>query len=196
MPPEFERAPDPLTPRFWAELESRLTEQAHASVWAPDVPETPEFERAVGRALATVPPPAAEPSFPRWAAATMVAIMALVGLFLGLAPSAGGPATVASPGAVQAAPEVEQVSAEAMVVASFRRFADPRTEGERMEQDFRSRGYDVVVEHRRVTDPNEEGRVLEIRHASVTGGGTLSSQDVRGPLILVVAISGTDAPVS
>lgn len=198
MPLEIEPVRLPETPRFWASLEQELTDAAAVQVHNPDAPATPRFDERVGHRLAARAPEYAEPGFPVTAFAAIVSIVLVTAMLIQFLPGLSVSNDLASPGVVPTA-EVDApatVSAEAMVVASLSRFADDRSEADRLAEDLRNRGYEVTVAQRLVTDPELHGAVLEVRHGADTTGATITAQDVRGPVILIVAQARSVRPVS
>ena len=198
MPPEIHPVNTPETPHFWMALQDDLVEAAKVHVHGPDLPPLPLFERDVIRRLDTVQPAYAEPRFPPAAAAAIASIVLLTAMAIQLLPGLAQQREVAAPGTtpVVEEPDPVPVSAEQLVVNSFRRFADDRSEADELASQLRNRGYEVTVAHQTVTDPKLHGAVLEVRHASDISDTALTGQDVRGPVILVVAQAPTTRPVS
>lgn len=190
----------PDTPRFWDELEARLV--AAASGPQPlDVPETPEFENRLDEKLVAAATHFTEPRIPLPAVAAIAAIVLITATVLHALPR-HRTESVAQPGVArtQVAAAVAKTDAagpaEAMVVASFQRFVDPRDSVDRLASDLRNRGYEVSVERLTVADPSLDGEVLGIRHAFDVSGSTLKPGSARGPVILIVAQAAANRPVS
>jgi hypothetical protein len=205
MHPEFFHPTEPPeTPRFWAGLEAELRETARVHVRPPAIPPTPRFEQDVLNRFDLERATYSEPGFPAGAMAAIAAVVVATAVLLQTLPGLPSSSGVASPGDVPrpqpvAATEiVEQppLSAQAMVVASFARFADDRTEVDRLAASLRNRGYEVSVSHRVVPDPSLDGQILEMRHAFDTTGSTIMTGEARGPVVLVVAIAASERPVS
>lgn len=127
----------------------------------------------------------AEP-FPIGAVAAALALVVLTAATLAILPHQDGSTTAATPGTSTTVSIEAPVSAEAMVVASFQRWVDGRTEAERLQNRYTQAGYDVVVERHPVAVADLNGEVLEVRHAAGPTATTVSTDTVRGQVILVV----------
>jgi hypothetical protein len=187
--PDLPTPPVPDTPTYWAQLEGLLREGARRPAADRDVPETPRYNRELRPRLqrAAMARRRAEP-FPVLAVAAAVSLIVLTALTLALLPHRSGPTTAATPGTVSTTTveTVQEISAEAMVVASFERWVDGRTEAERLQNRYLHAGYDVVVERQPVAVADLNGEVLEVRHPAGPTVVTVNSVTVRGQVILVV----------
>ena len=76
-------------------------------------------------------------------------------------------------------------TAEDLVVASFQRWVDGRTEAERVTNRLINDGYDVVIRRLNVAERSLNGQVLAIRHGIGNNTGTTIAQP-RGQVILVI----------
>ena len=204
MLPEFRTPKSPETPRFWADLETELRQAAQIQVRPPDIPSTPRFERALLAQADSATAGYREPRFPAIAAAAIASMVLVTALLLQALPGLPASSGIAAPGVaprldpvtIAGVTEAPDVNAQAMVVASFARFADDRTEVDRLAAQLRNQGYEVSVSHRVVPDPSLDGQILEMRHAYDTTGATITTGEARGPVVLVVAIAAEERPVS
>lgn len=190
MHPEFERPPVPDTPSYWSELEERLRAQAAGLRLGRGAPATPEYEAELATRLrqAAAGRRRAEP-FPALAIAAALMLVVLTAGLLALTPQAPAPTTAATPGTTAptaTTTEFAEGSAEAMVVASFERWVDGRSEAERLQTRYRQAGYDVTIESRPVTVAALNGQVLQVVHVASSTPTTVRSASVRGQVILVV----------
>jgi len=186
--------PAPETPRFWHDLEGALSDAAVTGVRVPDIDPTPVYERVLDRTLIErAPVVARRESLPVTAlAATAALVVALAG-FLALGPRAEVALTSATPGVETTTTLAATVSAEQMVVNSFQRWVDGRSEAERLTTRYRNQGYDVVVQELNVAEPTLHGEVLEVRHGGGATSTTVAAQ-ARGQVILVVGRSVAAGP--
>ena len=177
----------PETPDYWRQLEKQLAEAAVRGLTISDIHPTPRYEGELDRHLvAHAPAVARRESLPLGALAAAAAAVVLVAAFLVLSPSDSGPITAATPGNETTTTVAAAVSAEQLVVTSFERWVDGRTDAERLENRYRNQGYDVAVQRLAVTEPSLNGQVIEVRHAAATTGTTLSDPGPRGQVTLVV----------
>ena len=185
MHPEQGLPAAPDTPNYWRELEELLDDTAVRGVQVADVPSTPQFEATLDRRLSEVTSSFAKREhFPVAAVAAAGLLMVALAGFLTLRPGDELPTTAATPGIETTTIVAMEVSAEQMVVASFQRWVDGRTEAERLTNRLTNEGYDVVVRRLNVAEPTQNGQVLEIRHGIGSTGTTVVQP--RGQVVLVI----------
>jgi hypothetical protein len=188
--PEFERPDVADTPSFWENLEGQLRDQTERIRRGLDAPVTPDFERALGGQLrSTASQRARLEPFPVMAVAAALMLIVLTAGLLALLPARPSPTTAATPGTTATTATTDafaEGSAEAMVVASFQRWVDGRTDAERLETRYAQAGYDVTIDRRPVTNASLNGQVLGVRHVASATPTTIGSAAVRGTVIVVV----------
>ena len=116
---------------------------------------------------------------PIGALAAASAAVVLFAAFFALRPADNAPLTAATPGAETTTTLASDATAEDLVVASFQRWVDGRTEAERVTNRLINDGYDVVIRRLNVAERSLNGQVLAIRHGIGNNTGTTIAQPRR-----------------